>query len=52
MIIGAACLLGGMLGLGWYGWYLCRGPRPRRPSRQEVEELQVLADIERHEDLI
>lgn len=32
--------------------YLCRGPRRRRaPTREQIAEVQVLADIERHENL-
>jgi hypothetical protein len=33
--------------------YLCRGPRRRRSlTREQIAELRVLADIERHEDLL
>jgi hypothetical protein len=33
--------------------YLCRGPRRHRgPTREQIAELEVLADIERHENLL
>jgi hypothetical protein len=37
--------------LGGYGWYLCRGPRRRGVSDEEIAQLQAIADIERNEDL-
>ena len=37
--------------LAWFAWYLCRGPRRPGPTDAEIAELQVLTDIERHEDL-
>ena len=45
-----SAFLVGSLGLGCYGWYLCRGPRPRGLTTRELEELQLLAAIERDED--
>jgi hypothetical protein len=41
----------GPLLLGGYGWYLCRGPRRRGMRDEEIAQLQVIADIERDEDL-
>jgi hypothetical protein len=37
--------------LGGYGWYLCRGPRRREVSDEEIAQLLAIADIERNEDL-
>jgi hypothetical protein len=37
--------------LAGYGWYLCRGPRRRRVTDEEIAQLQAIADIERNEDL-
>lgn len=37
--------------LGGYGWYLCRGPRQRGVSDEEIAQLQAIADLERNEDL-
>jgi hypothetical protein len=36
--------------LGGYGWYLCRGPRRRGVSEEEIAQLQAIADLERNED--
>jgi hypothetical protein len=51
-----ACVLGFLAGfilLPGFAVYLCRGPRRRRRlTRRQLTELQVLADIERHEDLL
>jgi hypothetical protein len=44
-------LLAGPVLLAGFAWYLCRGPRRPRPTDAEIAQLQVLADIERHEDL-
>ncbi len=42
----------GPIALAGFGIYLCRGPRRRRVlTREQITELQVLADIERHENL-
>jgi len=43
--------LAGFILLPGFAVYLCRGPR-RRLTRRQLVELQVLADIERHEDLL
>jgi hypothetical protein len=37
--------------LGGYGWYLCRGPRRRRVSDEEIAQLEAIADVERDEDM-
>jgi hypothetical protein len=37
--------------VGGYGWYLCRGPRRRRLTDEEIAELQAITDIDRNEDL-
>ena len=52
MVAWIASFVVGVLGVGSYAWYLCRGPRPRRLTTRELEELQILAAIERHEDPI
>jgi len=44
-------IVAGPLLLGGYGWYLCRGPRRRGMTDEEIAQLQVIADIERDEDL-
>ena len=36
--------------LAAYGWYLCRGPRRRGVTDEEIAQLQAIADIERDED--
>jgi hypothetical protein len=39
--------------LAGFAVYLCRGPRRRRRlTRGQIAELQVLADIERRENLL
>ena len=43
--------LAGPVLLAWFAWYLCCGPRRPGPTDAEIAEFQVLADIERHEDL-
>jgi hypothetical protein len=43
--------IAGPLLLGEYGWYLCRGPRRRGPTDEEIAELEAIAEIERNEDL-
>lgn len=38
--------------LAGFAVYLCRGPRRhRRLTREQITELQVLAEVERREDL-
>jgi hypothetical protein len=50
-----AWMLGAVVGpimLAGFVVYLCRGPRRhRRLTREQIAELQLLTDIERHEDL-
>jgi len=36
--------------LAGYGWYLCRGPRRRAVTDEEIAQLQAITDIERDED--
>jgi hypothetical protein len=39
--------------LAGFAVYLCRGPRRRlRLTREQIAELHVLEDLERHEDLL
>ena len=41
----------GLMLLPGFAVYLCRGPRGRRRiTSRQIEELQILADIERHEN--
>jgi hypothetical protein len=51
MIAWILAFVAGPLLLGGYGWYLCRGPRRRGITEEEIAQLQVIADIERDEDL-
>lgn len=44
-------LIAGPVALAAYGWYLCRGPRHRKVSDEEIAELEAIAEIERNEDL-
>jgi hypothetical protein len=44
-------LIAGPVVLAAYGWYLCRGPRQRKVTDNEIAELEAIADIERNEDL-
>jgi hypothetical protein len=44
-------LIAGPVLLAGYGWYLCRGPRRRGVTDEEIAQLQAIADIERNEDL-
>jgi hypothetical protein len=38
--------------LAGFAVYVCRGPRPRRRlTREQIAELEILADIERRDDL-
>jgi hypothetical protein len=37
--------------LAGYGWYLCRGPRRRAVTDEEIALLHAVADLERNEDL-
>ena len=38
--------------LAGFAVYLCRGPRrDPRPAREQIAEWQILAEIERHENL-
>jgi hypothetical protein len=50
-----AWMLGAVVGpimLAGFVVYLCRGPRRHgRLTREQIAELQLLTDIERHEDL-
>jgi hypothetical protein len=44
--------LAGPIVLAGFAIYLCRGPRRRRRlTREQITELQVLADLERRENL-
>ena len=46
----AALFIGPLLAS--FAFYLCRGPRQdRRLAREQIAEWQILAEIERHEDL-
>jgi hypothetical protein len=36
--------------VGGYAWYLCRGPRWRGVSDEEIAQLQAIADFECDED--
>jgi hypothetical protein len=57
---GGAFMIAWMLGflagpilLAGFAVYLCRGPRRhRRLTRERIAEVQVLADLERHENLL
>lgn len=51
MIASILGLIAGPVLLGGYGWYLCRGPRRRGVTDEEIAQLQAIADIERNEDL-
>jgi hypothetical protein len=43
----------GLMLLPGFAFYLCRAPRRRRRiTSRQIEELQVLADLERHENLL
>jgi len=44
--------LGGIAGLGMYACYLARGPRRPRLTERQLAEMQVLAEMERDQDLI
>jgi hypothetical protein len=46
----AVGFLAGPVLLGGYAWYLCRGPRQRGVSDEEIAQLQAIAEIERNED--
>jgi len=37
--------------LAGFAFYLCRGPRRDRLTREQIAEWQALAEIERHENL-
>jgi hypothetical protein len=51
MIAWIAALYTGPL-LAGFAVYLCRGPRrDRRPAREQIAEWQILAEIERYENL-
>jgi len=46
-------VVAGPIALAGFVVYLCRGPRRRRGlTREQIAELQVLADIERDENLL
>lgn len=51
MIAWIVSFVAGPVLLAAYGWYLCRGPRRRRVTDEEITQLQAIADIERNEDL-
>jgi hypothetical protein len=52
MIGWIAGLIAGPIVLAGFAVYVCRGPhRYRRLTREQIAELQVLADIERRDDL-
>jgi hypothetical protein len=46
----AVGFIAGPVLLGGYAWYLCRGPRRRGVSDEEIAQLQAIAEIERDED--
>jgi hypothetical protein len=51
MVAWMLVFLAGPIALAGFAVYLCRGPRRRRGlTRAQIAELQVLADLERHED--
>jgi hypothetical protein len=53
MIAWLSALLAGPMVLAGFAGYLIRRPRRRRRlTREQLAELQVLAAIERHEDLL
>ena len=53
MIAWISAWLAGPMVLAGLAGYLIRGPRRhRRLTREQLAELQVLAEIERHEDLL
>ncbi|HEY2686804.1 MAG TPA: hypothetical protein VGJ50_00095 [Streptosporangiaceae bacterium] len=53
MIVWIPAFLAGPMVLAGFAGYLIQGPRRhRRLTRQHLTELQVLAEIERHEDLL
>jgi hypothetical protein len=47
-----AVFIGGAAALSGYACYLARGPRKPRLTAEQLSEMQVLAQIERDEDLI
>jgi hypothetical protein len=52
MIGWIAGLIAGPMLLAGFGVYVCRGPRRyRRSTREQIAELEILADIERRDDL-
>ena len=51
MIAWIVAFIAGPVLLAGYGWYLCRGPRRRGVTDEEIAQLQAIADIERNEDL-
>jgi hypothetical protein len=52
MITLILALLAGPVMLAGFAAYLCRGQHLRRLTRGQLAEWQVLADIERHENLL
>ena len=53
MIAGILSVFAGLMLLPGFAVYLCRGPRRRRRiTSRQIEEWQVLADIERRENLL
>jgi hypothetical protein len=53
MIAWISGFLAGPVLLAGFAVYLCRGPGWRhRLTSQQITELQVLSEIERHEDLL
>jgi hypothetical protein len=52
MIGWIAGLIGGPMLLAGFAVYVCRGPRRhRRLTREQIAELEILADVERRDDL-
>jgi hypothetical protein len=52
MIAWILAFFAGPVLLAGFAVYLCRGPRRhRRLTREQIAELQVLAEVERREDL-
>ena len=52
MIGWVAGLIAGPVVLAGFAVYVCRGPRRhRRLTREQIAELEILADVERRDDL-
>jgi hypothetical protein len=53
MVGWVAGLIAGPVVLAGFAVYVCRGPRRhRRVTREQIAELEILADIERRDDLL